>query len=68
MRKSSLYCDVYYKQRSWGGVERGKLRECIGDCLKDTFGVCFIGQNDDLSQLKNAHSFRHKDGSSLENT
>lgn len=49
-------------------MERGKLRECIGDCLKDTFGVCFIGQNDDLSQLKNAHSFRHKDGSSLENT
>lgn len=49
-------------------MERGKLRECIGDWLKDTFGICFIGQKDDLNQLKNAHSFRRKDGPSLENT
>lgn len=35
--------------------------------MKDTFGVCFICQNDDLNQLKNAHSYGRKDGPSLEN-
>lgn len=43
MQKSSLCCDVCDKQRSRGGVERGDLRECIGDLLNDGFGIHFIG-------------------------